>query len=100
MSIKMRDAIGEAAALLAVDADVEAHLRREAFAVARLLGGEHHAQLLSELADQAELEGSPLLAEVTAERRRLQGDGSTTSASRAPGPASRRQLHSSVTLGN
>lgn len=61
-----RAAIGEAVASLAADAYVDARLRHEALAVARLLGGEDYVQLLSELADQAELEGTQLLAEVQA----------------------------------
>lgn len=68
-----RAAIAEAVASLVVDAYVEADVRQEAFAVARLLRGDRYAELLSELADQAELEGTPLLAEVEAERRRLHG---------------------------
>jgi HEAT repeat protein len=64
-----RAAIAESAASLVLDAYVEGDLRHEAFAVARLLGGERFVTLLSELADQAELEGTPLLAAVQAERR-------------------------------
>ena len=94
--LETRDAIAEAVASLAVDAYVDAHLRGEAFAIARLLGGESYVQLLLDLADQAELEGSPLLAEVTAERRRLHGAGSVTSAMRPPGQRSAGQLHLSV----
>jgi hypothetical protein len=58
-------------AALVVDIYVEADVRREALAVARLLGGERYFQLLSDLADQAELEGTPLLAQEQAERCRL-----------------------------
>jgi len=68
-----RASIADAVASLVVDAYVEAEVRREALAVARLLGGEGYAKLLSDLADQAELEGTPLLAEVQAERLRLHG---------------------------
>jgi hypothetical protein len=68
-----RAAIAEAVASLAVDAYVDADVRHEALAVARLLRGERYAELLSELADQAELEGTPLLATVQAERRRSLG---------------------------
>ncbi len=64
-----RAAIGEAAASLAVDAYVQPDARREAFLVSKLLGGERYGKLLAELVDQAELEGSPLLAEIQAERR-------------------------------
>ena len=67
-----RAALAEAVAALAVDAYVAPDVRHEALAVARLLRGERYAQLLSDLADQAELEGTPLLAEVEAERRRSQ----------------------------
>jgi hypothetical protein len=67
-----RAAIAAAIASIVVDAHVEPDVRHEALAVARLLRGERYAQLLSALADQAELEGTPLLAEVEAERRRLQ----------------------------
>ncbi|HEV3341181.1 MAG TPA: hypothetical protein VG125_12515, partial [Pirellulales bacterium] len=63
-----RAALAEAVASLAVDAYVEAGVRQEALAVARLLGGEGYTRLLSDLADQAELEGTPLLAAVQAER--------------------------------
>lgn len=64
-------AIAEAVALLVVDTYVEADVRHAALAVARLLGGERYSQLLTDLADQAELEGTPLLTEVQLERRRL-----------------------------
>ena len=53
-----------------VDSYVEADVRHEALAVARLLHGAHYAGLLADLADQAELEGTPLLVEVQWERRR------------------------------
>jgi hypothetical protein len=66
-----RAAIAEAVASLAVDAYVDADLRQEALAVARLLGGDRYRALLAELADQAELEGTPLLAAVQAQQRRL-----------------------------
>jgi HEAT repeat protein len=64
-----RAALAEAAASLAVDAYVETDVRKEAFLVSKLLGGERYDKLLTELVDQAELEGSPLLAEIQAERR-------------------------------
>lgn len=69
--VATRAALAEAVAALVVDAYVEANIRQEALAVARLLRGERYADLLSDLADQAELEGTPLLAEVAAERRRI-----------------------------
>jgi HEAT repeat protein len=65
-----RAEIAEAVASLASDAYVDADVRLEAFHVARLLGGDRYTELLSELADQAELEGTPLLAAVQAQRRR------------------------------
>jgi HEAT repeat protein len=64
-----RTAIAEAVASLVVDAYVDADLRQEALAVAQLLGGDRYRELLSELADQAELEGTPLLTAVQAQRR-------------------------------
>lgn len=68
-----RASIVQAVAALAVDAYVELDVRQEALAVARLLRGEGYAKLLSDLADQAELEGTTLLASVEAERRRFEG---------------------------
>lgn len=65
-----RAAIVKAATALVLDAYVDSDLRREAFTVARLLRGEQYAGLLSDLADQAELEGTPLLDQVIAEQRR------------------------------
>jgi HEAT repeat protein len=70
---KTRAAIVSAVASLVVDAYVEADVRQEAFAVARLLRGEHYAKLLADVADQAELEGTPLLAAAEAEMRRQRG---------------------------
>ena len=70
---EMCSVIAEAVALLVVDAYVEATVRHEASAVLRLLRGERYAGLLSDLADLAELEGTPLLAEVQAERCRSHG---------------------------
>ncbi len=64
-----RAAIAEAVASLVVDAYVDADLRQEALVVAKLLGGDRYTELLSELADQAELEGTPLLAAVQGQRR-------------------------------
>ena len=68
-----RAAIAAAVAALVVDAYVEAAVRHEALAVARLLRGAGYAGLLTDLADQAELEGTPLLVEVQVERRRMPG---------------------------
>jgi len=64
-----RAAIFDAVAALARDTYVEPELRVAALSVARLLRGDSYAQLLSDLADQAELEGSPLLTEVQRERK-------------------------------
>jgi hypothetical protein len=65
-----RAEIAEAVASLAVDAYVDTDLRQEALAVARLVGGNRYTTLLSELSDQSELEGTPLLAAVLAQQRR------------------------------
>ena len=62
-----RVALEGAVASLVVDAYVDSEVRLQALAVARRLRGERYAGLLSELADQSELEGTPLLAEVQAE---------------------------------
>jgi HEAT repeat protein len=64
-----RAAVVAAVAALAVDAYVDADVRQEAFAVARLLRGERYSKLLADVADQAELEGTPLLAAAEAELR-------------------------------
>jgi hypothetical protein len=67
-------AISAAVAALVTDAYVDADVRQEAFAVARMLAGERLTRLLAELADQAELEGTPLLAAAQAEvQRRSRG---------------------------
>ena len=50
-------------------------MRQEAFAVARLLRGEGYAKLLADVADQAELEGTPLLVAAEAELREQRGLG-------------------------
>lgn len=68
--VETRAALAEAVASLVADTYVEPDTRLEAFAVLRLLGGERFADTLSNLSDQAELEGSPLLEAVNAERRR------------------------------
>ncbi|HVU89749.1 MAG TPA: hypothetical protein VHD36_20635 [Pirellulales bacterium] len=64
-------AIFDAVAALAVDSYVEIDVRRQALAVARLVDKARYAELLERLADQADLEGSPMLAEVIKERDRL-----------------------------
>ena len=69
-----RAAIVSAVAAMVADAYVEADVRQEAFAVARLLRGEHYGKLLVDLADQVELEGTPLLAAVQAEMRNPTSD--------------------------
>jgi hypothetical protein len=64
-------AAGSAAvAALVVDAYVDAEVRQEAFAVARLLHGDRYLKLLEDVADQAELEGTGLLAAAETELRR------------------------------
>jgi len=68
-----RAAIVAAVAALVVDAHVEADVRQEAFAVTRLLRGQGYDKLLADVADQAELEGTPLLAAAEAEMRRQHG---------------------------
>jgi HEAT repeat protein len=68
-----RAAIVSAVAALVVDTHVEADLRQEAFAVARLLRGERYGKLLADVADQAELEGTPLLAAAEGEMHRQRG---------------------------
>jgi HEAT repeat protein len=70
-----RAAIVAAVTALVLDTHVEADIRQEAFAVARLLRGERYEKLLTDVADQAELEGTPLLAAVEGERRRQRGPG-------------------------
>jgi hypothetical protein len=77
MPVKTRAALAEAVTSLVLDAYVEADVRREAFEVARLLSlssdahDSQFAELLAELADQAELEGTPLLLKVKAERAKF-----------------------------
>jgi HEAT repeat protein len=68
-----RAALVTAVAALVADPHVEAGVRQEAFAVARLLRGEGYEKLLTEVADQADLEGGPLLAAAEAEMRRQRG---------------------------
>jgi HEAT repeat protein len=70
-----RTAVATAVATLILDTYVDADLRWQAFAVARLLRGEQYVRLLEELTDQAELEGTPLLAAAKAELRQQRGAG-------------------------
>jgi HEAT repeat protein len=70
---KTRDAIFSAVAALVVDAYVEADVREAAFAVAKLLRGERYTKLLTDVADQAELEGTSLLAAAESELRQQRG---------------------------
>jgi hypothetical protein len=63
-------AIVEAVTSLVLDAYVDPDIRYAALAVARRLHDQHYADLLTKLADQSELEGTPLLAVVQSERRR------------------------------
>jgi len=71
---EIRGAIVQAVASLVVDPHVEPDLRLEAFAVAKRLQGTAYADMLNTVADQAELEGSPLMTGVTAELRRLRAN--------------------------
>ncbi|QDU89730.1 hypothetical protein Pla175_31250 [Pirellulimonas nuda] len=64
-----RELLASAVADVASDAYVDLGLRVQALAAARLIGGEGYAELLTELADQSELEGTTLLAKVQADRR-------------------------------
>jgi hypothetical protein len=73
--VEARAAIVAAAAALVVDAYVDADVRQEAFAVAWLLRGDRYAKLLADVADQAELEGTPLLAAAQAELRQQREPG-------------------------
>jgi hypothetical protein len=68
-------AIASAVSALITDAYVEADVRWQAFSVARLLQGEQYAKLLEEVTDQAELEGTPLLAAAKFELRQQRGLG-------------------------
>ncbi|HEY4310729.1 MAG TPA: HEAT repeat domain-containing protein [Pirellulales bacterium] len=61
-------AIFDAVAALAIDTYVEPDVRRLAIAVARLLHTNRYGELLERLADQAELEGTPLLKIIQAAR--------------------------------
>jgi HEAT repeat protein len=66
---EMRKELAKAVASLVADPYVAHNVRQEAFAVARLLDHHEYESLLSELADQAELEGTPLLLAVQAARK-------------------------------
>jgi hypothetical protein len=68
---RTRDTLSESVTTLVLDAYVDPDLRQDALVVARLLRGERYTQLLTDLADQAELEGSQLLAAAQADLRRL-----------------------------
>jgi hypothetical protein len=63
-------ALASAVDALIVDANVDLDLRQEAFAVAQLLKGAHYARMLAVVADQVELEGTPLSAAAETEMRR------------------------------
>ncbi len=67
-----REALAKAVSSLAADPYAASNLRLEAFAVARFLGGDHYEEMLTDLADQAELEGAPLLAAVQKARKERQ----------------------------
>jgi hypothetical protein len=64
---RTRAALYQAVAGLLADAYVDADVRQEALAVARLVRGDDFGRLLADVADQAELEGTSLLAAVEAE---------------------------------
>jgi HEAT repeat protein len=68
-----RNALAKAVAALVLDAYVDADVRQEAFTVAAMLRGDGFAKLLTDLADQSELEGTRLLTEVVKEMRRQRG---------------------------
>jgi len=68
---ELREAISKSIESLVLDTYVEIRLREQALAIATLLRGERYEALLTKLADQAELEGTSLLAKVVAERRRM-----------------------------
>ena len=68
-----RNALAKAVAALVLDAYVDADVRQEAFTVAAMLRGDAFAKLLTDLADQSELEGTRLLTEVVKEMRRQRG---------------------------
>ena len=70
---KTRDAIATAVATVAGDVYIDLDVRRQAFAVAKLLHGERLAKLAADLADQTELEGTSLSAEAQAEMRNQRG---------------------------
>jgi hypothetical protein len=69
---EIRAMLLEAVSSLALDAYVEPEIRYQALTVARLLGGDGYGKLLSDLADQPELEGTAILAEVQLQRRQSQ----------------------------
>ena len=52
-----------------LDTYVDPAVREEAFDIAKLLKGEGYAKLLAEVTDQAEWEGTPLLAAAALEKR-------------------------------
>lgn len=67
---KARATLIAAVTTVVMDAYVDPGVRQEAFAVLRLWRGDQYAKLLTELTDQAELEGTSLLASALAELRR------------------------------
>ncbi len=58
---------------LITDTYVDNDIRQNAMAVARLMRGEKYEKLLIDLADQADLEGTPLLAEVRLDLLMIKG---------------------------
>lgn len=70
LSADTQKALATAVAALALDAYVDPRIRLQALAVANLLRGDGYAGVLSELADQAELEGTQLMKAVQQHRRK------------------------------
>jgi len=68
-----RNALFRAAAALVLDPYVDIDLRREALTVARLVGGAGFSKLVSEVRDQADLEGTQLLADAEKAQRLNRG---------------------------
>jgi hypothetical protein len=74
LSDEQREKIAEEIGEIVADSYVDADLRQEGLAVVRLFGGDPYRNLLEALADQAELEGTPLLNTVAAELRERSRD--------------------------
>ena len=70
---EMRSDLFRASAAMVLDPYVDIDLRREALTVARLTGDRGYSKLVSEVRDQADLEGTPLLADAEPAQRRERG---------------------------